>query len=400
MNTLFPTFQEDTLNFPLWEDPVSHHTMGKSLDPWAWSKVPRDFISRAAEQNIPIHIYGFYPEHLETFLRDHEVEIESFSTFSPTRQKKLNYIRPKFAFVRKKGKPILLVAVTPGRDYVYHYAGIIRYCLHCLGKQNLLHIYRDLEYEQTLTTWTNLGSLFIDNAPIVIMGFVEEAVAYLSQHSTLQVIKTQETPYYTVTHALLNHEQPLTFVGVKYSFWGNMSAHIVTHACEMNAQEIIYLGKLGALSTPHDLYHRLFSPTQYITLDYTSLIHVTTRVKNGIATMMPTLNSGVHISVPIVIGEDLTQRNRAESLRGQSIDNEISQMAHAVMNFNTNHKKNIPFSPLHFATNYLRKKDELSLKIDYDLSNTRKQKALQKKVDILNHQMHTLSTYLNKKTLP
>jgi len=367
---------------------IKSHTMGKKLPVWAWSKVPQQSIQEAVSKNTTIEVHGVYPTvSPENFTRYKE---HASISFTPTSRKRFNYIRPTFSWVNRGST--LIVQVTPGRDYLYHYAGIIRYCLHQYHRTSLLTVYRYPEIERTLDVWTTLDESLISQDSVVIIGYVEEAEAYLiTQRNQFLFITKEENRYYTAVQYRTYSGQLIIFLGVKYSFWGDISAIIASKLCKLCAKEIIYISKLGSLRTPDDVYNAVFAPTNYITMNYCDVISIT-RSTNSIASIFPELDTQCHASVPTVIEEDLRQRAVLVNHSVSSIDNEISQIANAVANFNKTHKKKVCFSSLHFASDYLRKDTEVNHDIAYDLSNHRSADAVKRRANV----MKVLLSYLHR----
>ncbi len=379
------------LTFPI--SCIRSHTMGKKLPIWAWSKVPQRSIREAALNNATIEVHGVYPTvSIERFTHYKEYANTQYVDFTSTRKKQLNYVRPAFSWV--DGGNTLLVKVTPGRDYLCHYAGIIRYCLHQYRRTNLLTIYRYPEVEYTLDVWTTLDDLLIVRDSVVIIGYVEEAESYLATHlRRLFFAKREENKYYISVQYYTYGGQSIIFLGVKYSFWGNISAVIASKLCELHVKEIIYISKLGSLRTPNDVYHAVFAPTQYITMNYCDVTNITSAT-NNIASMFPELNTQCHASVPTVIEEDFMQREVLGNHNVSSIDNEIAQIAYAVADFNKKNHRNIYFSSLHFASDYLREATEINHNIEHDLSNHRSTEAVKKRRNIMNVVLPYLHRYV------
>jgi hypothetical protein len=100
---------------------------------------------------------------------------------------------------------------------------------------------------------------------------------------------------------------------------------------------------------------------------------------NPLLARFPDLDSAAHVSVPTVIEEDYLQRNAAAAIAAASIDNEIAHMAAAIARHGRAGDREVGFSAVHFATDYVRKFDERNLNVPLNLSNNRTHVALEKK---------------------
>jgi hypothetical protein len=134
------------------------------------------------------------------------------------------------------------------------------------------------------------------------------------------------------------------------------------------ASEIIYVAKLGTLVKPSDIYNTIYCPTKYCVINNYHFKSMVLDVANDFVQHYPTLDSGWHCSVPTVMEELYPLREDLEKLGASTIDNEISQIAHTVQSFNRKYHKQISFSPIHYATDYLRKETENNLVVPYDLT--------------------------------
>ncbi|MBN9344434.1 MAG: hypothetical protein BGO76_09020 [Caedibacter sp. 38-128] len=338
------------------------HTMCFSLDKYAEQKLPLHLFQKALIHEWKIEIHGIYPllfsENAGKLGFD---VIEQISFQHNKKEKRFNYIRPQFFIGYKKNKPnTLIIAVTPGEDYIYHYASMVRHYLSKLTKnaEDLFEIHRYPDLEDKLADWTNLDNKFVHSHDIVILGSVEKIEQFLLNKHKAKLLSKEKSDYYESTRYQLSNGKVVNFLGVKYSYWGCMSGKIVKKLCELGAQEIIYSAKLGSMTKPEDLYQKIYAPTKYLTMKFHSVIRFIVNVPNKFVEKFPQLNSEWHVSIPTVLEEDFEQRRVATQVGAQSIDNEISRMAAAIEDYNLQQNTKIPFCAIHFATDYVRKKGE------------------------------------------
>lgn len=404
---------DDTFNKTLYTDlvmvkesldyfPISTpqtHTMYFGLEKYVSQKLPVIDVQKAIENGCRIEIHGIYPLYFNETMRLLGYKIlNDVEFYHIPYKKKLNFIRPKFYWgVNKIGKKVLLVAVTPGQDYIYHYAAIIRHFIYMYTGRydNLITIHRYPLIENRISEWTRLSS-FISRNDRVIIGYVDEIQKFIGDKLYSYLSCTHENEFYISTKYKLPHSNKVVnFLGVKFSFWGCISTKIIDTICQIGAEEVIYIAKLGCLTSPDDLYNKIFSPTNYITMRYNNVLKRICDVQNNFVKMFPQLNTNIHISVPTVLEEDLVLRKAAYELGATTIDNEISKIANTISIFNNENNTNIGFAPIHFATDYIRNEDDSHYTTHIGLHNNRDIINRQKKYKILENIANKVWCYLN-----
>lgn len=320
--------------------------------------------------------------------------------FLPNRRVKLvNNKRPKFFYAIQNKQKKFIVAVAPGFDYAKHYYGIFRHVLlkYSVKAANDLNLYRYIDAENNISKWTNLDKILLKNKykQSYVIGYIKEIVDDFSQNYGITPDKINENEYYVLYKCIISGKT-INFLGVKFSFWGSISGKLCHEICERYPKEIIYIGKLGTLGSPNDIYRKIFSPSNYFILRHNKISANIYNLSNGFSKKYPEVLTGPHISVPTVIEEDYIQRRLAHKLKAESIDNEISQIASTITNFNRKNNINIMFSPIHFATDYLRKDNDKVLIKTFDLSNNRIKEAREKKAKILNEISQKLFNYFKE----
>jgi hypothetical protein len=195
------------------------------------------------------------------------------------------------------------------------------------------------------------------------------------QHRT--VTSRAATPYYAASVYDFPGRR-VALLGVHYSYWGSIGGHLAARCCDLGAREIFYVGKLGALTAPADLYSRIYVPSRHAILHGLRFV-AAAAPPNGLLERMPTLDSGLHVSVPTVLEESYPQRDVAAALGAATIDNELAQMAIAVDRWNTEHGGHVRFSGLHYATDYLRRKDEACRAMPHSLCSGRTLASLERR---------------------
>lgn len=377
------------------------HTMFESIDEYCGQKFPVEKIKQCILDGYKIEVHGIFPSHfplLHSRLGYNAAEPIQFR--HNKRQKKFNYVRPGFFdCINNQGEKVFIVAVNSGRDYVFHYASMLKHVVDKFSVQtaNKIQVIRYPRAEDSMHIWTSLNSDLVGKNDTVIVGYAEEINKRFSREPELMVIRELDTEYYTsLQYKHKKTGRVFNLIGVKFSFWGCISAKIIAQICRLGAQEIVYIGKLGTLSAPEDIYNRIFVPSQFLIMYHDKIVCRIQGLRNNFLATFPELSTDFHVSVPTVVEEDYVQRKITADLKINSIDNEISQMAYAVAQFNREFGGNVSFTAMHFATDYIRRPTERNLHVKFDLSNNRTKEAFQRKVKILDDIANKLIDYINK----
>lgn len=384
------TFYESPVQTPIDHIPKTRpmdHTMATALDSYVESKLPTGELIAALANEVMIEVHGIYPGHAEETLKD-----QGYSEVSPVlgpeeQRKSYNTVRPRFFKAKSPaGDSVFLVCVVPGADYVLQYASMVRHfaLTQTTSGDAYTRVFRYPTAEEALPQWTGLDESIVRNDDTVILGSVEQIGADLATKG-FRIIKRAKNEFFGAYEHILPDGRSLLLLGVTFSYWGSISLHLCHRLCSLGAREILYVAKLGSLVHPNDLYQRIYCPSRFIVLRHDRINYeVVPSPPNGVLMDFPALDTGTHVSVPTVLEEDYRQRQLATDLGAQSIDNEISQMAWAVNLFNnSNPGSSVGFSPVHFATDYVRKPGERLMRTRYHLANNRRQAAREAKRDIL-----------------
>lgn len=292
--------------------------------------------------------------------------------------------------------------MTPGSDYIKHYLSIIIHYLRILKVNYLdvIKIYRYPEHEKHLTEWTKLDNNLVLKNDTLILGNVEETVQVMkSLEPNMKLLTEHENDFYGSKRYRMPNGIVINFLGVKYSYWGNISKIVVEKLLDLGVREIIYTAKLGSLISNDTLYRQIFSPTSYINYDYINKTKNTFTLENKFVEMFPKFNTGKHCSVPTILEQNYYLRQVLEEEKVSSIDNEISQIAQTIHDFNNMNNDDVSFFAVHFATDYVRTFEEKNLKTSYDLSNNRTDTARINKNNIINEISGYLLQYLRDKNI-
>ena len=373
------------------------HTMGSAVDLYAAQRVPGALLDQLVAGGAGIEVHGIYPDHLAAVM-PHARQVHTGHAFGP--DKRFNVVRPRFFTVpaSETGRARLVVAVPPGNDYVLHYASLIR---HYLGARRLpagalTGVFRYPRAETSLADWTRLADL-VEPGDRVLMGYVGELVPLLLEGGG-SARETRANDFYGAVRVGFASGESVCALGVRFSFWGCIAARLLVALQRLGASEIVYAGKLGTLTSPDDIYRRLFVPSAYLVADSAAGVAVDATPRNALLEFCPALDSGLHMSVGTVLEEDVHQRAYADEHGVQTIDNEISQMAMALGR--TPGGPRASFSALHFATDYLRRPGEEERRDLDNLTNHRMRGALRRKQRVLQEVAGVLCAYYGGGTSP
>lgn len=104
--------------------------------------------------------------------------------------------------------------------------------------------------------------------------------------------------------------------------------------------------------------------------------------------------AGLHASVPTIMEETFMQRQCLALSGVASVDNEIAFIAREIHRYNIRTSSGVKYSPIHYATDYLRDINDWSLQVCHDLARGRSPSSLHKKNIIIRKIAGIIKTYL------
>ncbi|WP_331319004.1 prenyltransferase/squalene oxidase repeat-containing protein [Methylobacterium mesophilicum] len=379
-------------------------TMADAVPKYVGKKLPTEEIKKALSKDNHIVVLGCWSEHLEEhpdwFQYENLKEIE----FNPPHKqpgpdrpvKRFNTIRPRFYWAQRQNDTAvdLVCAVFPGRDYVLQYASLIRHAAAELkyDYHSQFNIVRYPLVEAKAAAWTELGEEFVEPGDVVVIGYVDELEGHLKAAGKFELVPRAdgsaffENKFYLSTrYRNKSTGTVVNFLGVKFSFWGSISEVLAERLCKLQTKEIIYFAKLGTLTANDDIYNTVFFGRDYFIVDHTRLQANIKGLRNYLAEYHKSQRAGRHVSVPTVLEEDFHQRAVLTELCIETIDNEVSKIARAIETNNRLSTHQVRFSPVHFATDYIRSIDEKLEVTHSDLSKDHTPEARGKKAVIIDY---------------
>lgn len=400
-------------------DPQTH-TMGEALDAYARQRVPAALLRQACADGLAVEVHGIYPDHIPGIFPG-AILAGRGAQFAG---KRFNYIRPQCFLVpdgpagrrgqtggNGAGPPLgrnaagaphdwrLVIAVPPGRDYLLHYASLVRHCLRRSAFGGYpVPVIRYPAAEQAIAGWTQLDE-FVEPGDRLLLGYVQELVPRLTAAGAVAAGTRDNEFYGSIRLRFPGSGACINAIGVRFSFWGDISARLAEACHRRGASEVVYAGKLGTFTAPSDVYRRIFIPSRYVSYRETARPQqARPGPANGLLARYPSLDSGAHMSVGTVLEEDLVQRTYADWLGVSTIDNEIAQMAEAIADCGCPGRTS--FSAVHFATDHLRDPGKPADTSVHNLANNRRADALALKKHLLDQIAGLLRGYYEEEPVP
>lgn len=362
----------------------TNHTMAYALLDYCLNRLPVPYLTQLQQQNIPLEIHAIPCEALE---KHHDLFgfdwVERLVWRLHDLNKPYNFRRPELLLARESatGKRVALLTIMPGKDYVRHYAAIVGVALRAHAPTLDSTDTRCVLYPQmtqSIMTWTGLTELssIVQPGDVVILGFVAELLALFQAiiHS-LKIISRHKSAYYELTRLEIPGGVTFSLLGVNYSYWGNLGGIVMGQLALRQPRAVCYVAKQATLVTPGDIHQTIFSPTRYCIFDkgeslWFSDDHPATPI-NPLSSKCPSFDRGLHVSTPTIIEQDVNLRAKLDVHGVASMDNELAQMARALTDL---HEKNpsmprVPLLPLMFITDYIRREDEMGMKVAFDLTS-------------------------------
>ncbi|KAI9146802.1 CRAL-TRIO domain-containing protein C3H8.02 [Paramyrothecium foliicola] len=366
---------------------AANHTMSHALVEYCLKRLPIPHLERLAHFKIPFELHAapfqVLRKHHKAFGFDW---VERLVWRTHDLHKPYNFIRPELLLARKSctKRLVAILTIMPGEDYIRHYASILEVAQHAgaiPGNDKPIHCVLYPHLTKSIMNWTGLTELAANVEPgdVVVLGFVAELLLrFTALVPTSQVIWRQDSEYYSLVRLEIRPGVIFSLVGAKYSYWGNLGGIIVKELAARRPRAICYVAKQGTLVSPDDIHSRIYSPTRYCIFDKGEACwhgddHPALPI-NPISSRFPTFDRGLHASTPTIVEQDVEFRTQLTSHGAVSIDNELAQMAKALTDV---HEENpsmprIQLLPLMFITDYLRRPEELSMSVPFDLTSRNK----------------------------
>ncbi len=284
--------------------------------------------------NLPRYVLPKVPiEHIKSVARctvSLGESVDDLSAGPKSELKRANYLRPRFSVLDGESRCV----VAPGGDYQWHYARLVATAALIVGTQLVVELDVSEELEAKRRNFVGEGvNQTVEVEPICIIGDTTSLVA----------TRGEDTEWLT-SGIRISRMGGCSVVECSYSFWGDLCGEIVALLATRGAEEIIYLGKLGALSAG-------LVPNRTLVTGNSSILPSGENVLwdsplSAFAAASNTVQVVRHVTVPSVLDETLEWFERAR-LYSDVVDPEIGRAA-SVANL-----VGVRFSYLHIVTDHL-----------------------------------------------
>lgn len=266
---------------------------------------------------------------------------DRIKTISDTEKndKLFNYKRPTAEIIDDTG----YLYVFPGKDYVRHYKKIYERCGYKVTSKTPTQT-------QTTRALRNIFPADMPDCDVVLLGYVEAFVPGAGEWQGNDDIKWKLE---------MINGQKVVFVGVAFSYWGNIIYSVVEMLAKY-CSTIIYASKLGSLSSS-DI------PNATIATGDSSYVDGSLITWNNIFKKSPLTVEGAHYTLPSVLDETAKWYNESKD-KYRFVDPEIGWAAKAANDFG------LAFSYLHLVT------DNLSGLFSENLTTERESAVLKKRL--------------------
>ncbi|MGW7433255.1 hypothetical protein ACWGIN_27410 [Streptomyces sp. NPDC054861] len=261
----------------------------------------------------------------------------------------------------------LLLKTFPGTDYVQHYALIVATYLAMTGRPADAVTYQRPE---PAVCREALHGLDLElGGTLVIVGWG------LTHLAPAEGVWTRG-PGYAWQRTRL-HGRQVVYLGFLHSIWGDVAGRVVSRLAELGADDVIYVGKVGALAPE-------IEPNTMLATGNESLLggaRVTWDDFFGdFAASQPGVHTGVHVTSPSILLEnrDWLTKHAEHAF----VDPEIGPMGAAA------HEAGIGFGYLHVISN------NLARHYPADLSNERHRDVVRRRVVLVDQIRHVIANRL------
>lgn len=220
MTELLRSLREWSSPFPaarLAEAP-SCHTMDDNLVHYVLPKCPSDLLGASRHVRVTI-----------------SHNLADLNGTAKLDGKAFNWRRPKFEF----SNGTLTCTVSPGTDYVYHYARLLGTACQLLGVEPTMEVGLP-EPDDAYAYMDRWLPASLPQSEVVILGYVERLLT--EEGGAWQFESGFGWRHITVK------DTPVLMLGCEFSYWGDLAGALVSVLASRGTTWVVYVGKLGTLN--------------------------------------------------------------------------------------------------------------------------------------------------------
>lgn len=246
----------------------------------------------------------------------------------------------------------LVIKAFPGTDYVQHYALVIATYLAMTGRRADTITYQVPDPAVCRATVQQLD-LDLDGDLVVVGWGLMNLAPVGGVWTRGQGYAWQRTEM---------HGRQVVYLGFLHSIWGDVAGRVVSRLAELGAHDVVYVGKVGALSPEVE-------PNMWLATGNESLVDGALVMWDdffgGFAAAQPGVRTGIHVTSPSILLENRDWL--AKHAEHEFVDPEIGPMGAAAR------QAGIRFGYLHVISN------NLARHYPADLSNERHGDVIQRR---------------------
>ena len=347
---------------------LNDHTMTVSLEKYIGSKLPIDIIDSKIKEIGSVEVHGIYPDLKVLNELSLGFNITEVVYLSKQKTDNSNSLRPMFLMAERDSEKLLICCVTPGRDLLIHYASMIKYYLRNFPIS--VDAYAYPLTEKGIDKWTGLDDKMIIKNDIVILGYSTFFKSLFEKDSDFSVLSTYQNKFYSATRFISKNGRVINCLEANYGHWGDISDFLAQKICQLNAVEVLHIGKVGTFKSPSEVYSRIYIPKSFVVGRRNEIMSLDSKISNSME-YMKEHSSLAHVSVSTTMEETFAQRDSFSKQKIDTIDIESSKIARAVALYNFTNKAKVRFGAIHFSSDYLKKFGESDQSLGLDLSTDR-----------------------------
>lgn len=362
-------------------DPNEHTMPNEHFVAYAmgrFSSEQHELIGRVASNGaVGAFVVGVPSKDQEDWFLEQGYQVVARVARASRQSKKYNTIRYSVWHVRRESREYIAVACFPSAEYVFHISEALATVL-MLNKFTSVPVKAVfVERYADLAASMEFDGIREHMLPedFVVMGEIELIANELSNcgfevgaFADFGALADSGEKTFSCARAISSRTgRTALLVGSRETFWGSALAAYVVRLLHLGADHIAYCAKAGRFQHDSEA-HTVFVPDGYFAISKSRETGVETGRhcdapsslfgRDGpLCNLTIPFDSGVHLSVPTVVGETKEQVEIYKKKNPATIDNEISYAAVAVSQFlreRSDRARSVTFDSFHFVTDILK----------------------------------------------